>query len=215
MLAPSSKHPHPSPLFVGVAGGSGAGKTTLVQAVAEAIGRKRTSILPHDAYYRDRSHLSLVERAHLDYDHPASFETDLLLVHIKKLRHGCPVPKLSYDYASHRRLKTDGAIHPEKIMFVEGILVLAEERLRRAFDLRIFVDAPPDVRVVRRILRDAHERGRGLESVVQQYLETVRPAHQEFVEPSRKYADLIVSGEHHDEAVAQTISALQTLLRRQ
>ena len=211
--APSKTHPS-APLLVGIAGGTGSGKTTLARRIVEGIGENRTAVLPHDAYYRDRSGLPPAERADVDYDHPSAFETDLLLDHLERLRHGKPVPKLSYDYTSHCRQETDEVIHPAELILVEGILVLWDERLRRVFDLSIFVDADPDVRVIRRILRDVRERGRELESVVRQYLDTVRPAHREFVEPSRRYADITVSGERLDEAMERIIPEIRDLLRR-
>jgi len=214
MPSAPSKPSHTSPLFVGIAGGTGSGKTTLVRGIVEVIGPERTAVLPHDAYYRDRSHLPPAERAGLNYDHPTAFDTDLLLDHLKQLRHGFSVPKLSYDYASHCRVQTGEVVHPEEVVLVEGILVLADKRLRRVFDLKIFLDADPDIRMIRRILRDTRERARTLESVIKQYLETVRPAHQEFVEPSRTCADLIISGEHLDQAIAQTLSAIRNLRRR-
>lgn len=180
------------PVLIGIAGGTGSGKTTFAAAIIEAVGSENTVLLSQDAYYHDHQELSLEERAKINYDHPRAFDTDLLIHHLKELRSGRPVPKLSYDYAEHARRETGGLVKPKRISILEGILVLDEERLRRMLDIKLYIDADADVRLLRRLRRDILERGRDLELVTRQYLESVRPMHLEFVEPSKRYADLIV-----------------------
>ena len=178
-------------LIIGIAGGSGSGKTTLVRALTERFGENIT-VISHDNYYKAHNDLTYDERALLNYDHPDAFETDLLIEHLRLLRQGrtihCPV----YDFTVHNRSDELLEIEPKKVIVVEGILIFADERLRSEMDVRIFVDADCDVRLCRRIRRDVRKRGRTLESVIDQYLTTVKPMHEQFVEPSKKFADVIV-----------------------
>lgn len=180
------------PLLIGVAGGSGSGKTTVSQSILERVGRDRIAYLQHDAYYRDRSTLPHAERARINYDHPDSLETDLLVQHLKTLRAGYAVDVPQYDFAQHVRTTETRCAEPRSVILVEGILIFVDRALRDLFDIKIFVDTDPDLRFLRRLQRDIAERGRTMESVVKQYLETVRPMHLEFVEPSKRYADVII-----------------------
>lgn len=179
-------------LLLGVAGGTGSGKTTVSHAILERVGRERIAYLQHDAYYRDRSALPRAERARINYDHPDSLETDLLIEHLKQLRAGHAIEMPQYDFAQHVRQAATRRVEPRAVILVEGILIFADRALRDLFDIKIFVDTDSDLRVLRRLQRDIAERGRTVESVIAQYLETVRPMHLEFVEPSKRYADIII-----------------------
>ena len=181
-----------TPVLIGIAGGTGSGKTTFAAAVMEAVGSCDAVLLSQDAYYHDHRQLSLSERGKINYDHPHAFDADLLFHHLGELKNGRPVPKLAYDYVTHSRKKTGGLVEAKRILVVEGILVLDDERLRRLLDIKLYIDAGADVRLLRRLRRDILERGRDLEMVTQQYLESVRPMHLEFVEPTKRYADLII-----------------------
>ncbi len=177
---------------IGIAGGSGSGKTTLARLIMERIGPESIAFLPHDAYYRDFSHLPPEERLQVNYDHPNTLETELLIEHIRALKAGKAVDRPLYDFTTHARRPEKVRVEPRPILLVEGILVLAEPALRRLFDLKLYVDTDPDIRFIRRLQRDVRERGRTPEMVIEQYMRTVRPMHLEFVEPSKRYADLIV-----------------------
>ncbi|HOM35281.1 MAG TPA: uridine kinase [Clostridia bacterium] len=178
-------------LVIGIAGGTGSGKTTLTNRLKERFG-KDISVIRHDDYYRSQDDISFEERVKTNYDHPDSFETDLLIEHLKQLKNGhsieCPV----YSFSEHTRTKETRKIDPTKVIIVEGILIFQNPELLNMLDIRIFVDTDPDVRILRRILRDVKERGRSLDSVVTQYLSTVKPMHEQFVEPSKRNADIIV-----------------------
>ncbi len=178
-------------LVIGIAGGTGSGKTTLTNRLKERFG-KDISVIRHDDYYRSQDDISFEERVKTNYDHPDSFETDLLIEHLKQLKNGhsieCPV----YSFSEHTRTKDTRKIDPTKVIIVEGILIFQNPELLNMLDIRIFVDTDPDVRILRRILRDVKERGRSLDSVVTQYLSTVKPMHEQFVEPSKRNADIIV-----------------------
>ncbi|MCB9593742.1 MAG: uridine kinase [Sandaracinaceae bacterium] len=177
---------------VGVAGGTGSGKTTVSKRIVEALPPESVSILQHDNYYRDRLDLTYDERCQLNFDHPDSLETDLLIEHILALREGTAVDVPVYDFATHRRAEQTKRIEPKPVLIVEGILVFVERRMREQLDLKLFVDTPADIRVFRRIRRDLEHRGRDFNSVREQYYKTVRPMHLQFVEPSKAYADLII-----------------------
>jgi uridine kinase len=179
-------------LVIGVAGGTGSGKTTVAQNLAAALPADESLIVEHDWYYRDRSGLSEEERQAVNYDHPDALETPLLVEHLKRLRAGEVIEAPRYDFKTHTRSSAIRTLFPTRTVIVEGILVLAEPELRSQFDIKIFVDTDADVRVLRRIRRDLGERGRSFESVRQQYVSTVRPMYLEFVEPSKRYADLII-----------------------
>ena len=179
------------PLIIGIAGGTGSGKTTLVDRLKEQFGSD-ISVLTHDSYYAAHHDLSLEERQALNYDHPASFDTDQMIQDLEDLRAGktiqCPV----YDYAIHDRTEETQTIHSNKVILVEGILIFDNKALRDLLDIKLFVDTDADVRILRRIHRDVTERGRTMDSVMEQYLTTVKPMHEQFVEPSKRYADVIV-----------------------
>ena len=177
---------------VGVAGGTGSGKTTVSHSVVEALPADAVSIIQHDNYYRDRPDLDYEERCQLNFDHPESLETELLIEHLGQLRAGVGVDVPVYDFASHRRAKETTRVEPTPVLIVEGILVFVERRLREYLDLKLFVDTPADIRVFRRIRRDIEQRGRDFASIREQYYATVRPMHLQFVEPSKSYADLII-----------------------
>ncbi|MFH1007635.1 MAG: uridine kinase [Candidatus Latescibacterota bacterium] len=181
--------------LIGIAGGTGSGKTTIAKRIVEAMGAENAVVIEQDAYYRDRSHLTPADRERVNYDHPSAFDTPLLIVHLRELSLGRAIPKLSYEYGTHLRVETGATIEPANWVVLEGILALHDPDLRALMDLKIFVDAAPDVRFIRRLNRDLLERGDTVASVVARYLEFVRPMHEAFVEPSRKHADLVVSGE--------------------
>ena len=178
-------------LVVGIAGGSGSGKTTVVRAISEAFGNA-VSVLEHDAYYRDQSRLSFEERLKTNYDHPFAFDTDLYIDHAKQLIGGREVERPVYSFESYTRTSDTVCVPPAGVLILEGILVLEDARIRELMDIKAFVDADPDVRFIRRLMRDVQERGRTLDSVVDQYLNVVRPMHLQFVEPTKRYADVII-----------------------
>jgi len=183
---------HQRPFILGVAGGTGSGKTTVSRRIHEAIGGSHIAYLQHDSYYHDHSHMSPEERAACNYDHPDSLDTDLLISHVHALLKWQPVDVPVYDFANHTRQAETIQVNPASIILLEGILIFVEPRLRDLMDLRIYVDTDADIRFIRRLHRDVNERGRTLESVVNQYLTTVRPMHLEFVEPSKRYANVII-----------------------
>jgi uridine kinase len=180
------------PFLLGVAGGSGSGKTTVAERLAGLVGGTDLALLRLDAYYRDRNHLPFEERAVINYDHPDAFDWPLLLDHVQALADGLPVQVPVYDFATYLRLPERVTVTPARIVVVEGILVLYEPELRERFDLKVFVDTDADVRFIRRLERDVTQRERSTQSVIEQYLATVRPSHQQFIEPSKRYADVIV-----------------------
>ncbi len=182
----------PKPIVFGVAGGTASGKTTVARAILEDVGAERIAYLPHDAYYRDNSHLSFEERTQINYDHPDSLETKLLIRHIKQLLEWQPVQMPVYDFMQHRRTEETVLVEPSPIILVDGILIFTWRKLRELMDIKVFVDTDADVRFIRRLERDTQERGRSHESVIHQYLETVRPMHLKFVEPSKRHADVII-----------------------
>ena len=188
----TEEHQPPRPLLVGVAGGSGSGKTTVARKIVEGLPSSVVSTIQHDAYYRDRPDLDDGARAAVNYDHPDSLETELLVHHLQSLLRGDAVEAPIYDFKRHRRANTTTTVLPSPVIVVEGILVLADRRLREVFDISLFVDTAADIRAFRRIKRDMEERGRTFTSIRAQYYETVRPMHLAFVEPSKRHADLII-----------------------
>jgi uridine kinase len=180
------------PFLIGIAGGTGSGKTTVARRIYDSLHLDSAVFIDHDSYYRDLSHLSLEERAGVNFDHPNSLNNDLLIAHLTDLVEGRAIDKPVYDFARHTPAAETIRTHPRDVILVDGILLFAEPRLREMFDLRIFVDTDADVRFIRRLRRDLEERGRSLDSVIEQYLTTVRPMHFEFVEPSKRYADVII-----------------------
>jgi uridine kinase len=204
-----------APIVIGVAGGSGSGKTTVVRKIMEALGDAHVSVLEHDRYYRDHPELRLEERAQLNYDHPGSLETDLLVRHVEQLRQGRAVETPVYDFARHARVTATTPVHPRTAIIVEGILIFADAPLRALMDVKVFVDADDDTRFIRRLQRDVAERGRTVDSVIDQYLNTVKPMHLEFVEPSKRYADVIVpQGGHNSVAIGMLLSLIRSLTIR-
>ncbi|MFU8812821.1 MAG: uridine kinase [Balneolaceae bacterium] len=187
------------PLIIGVGGGSGSGKTTVVSKILEHIGEENVLLLQHDSYYRDLRHLSLEDRKKQNFDHPASLETELMIRHVEALKNGYQVEIPVYDFAAHTRSDETEKAEPKNIILLDGILIFTEPALRDQMDIKIYVDTDDDIRLLRRISRDIMERGRELEGVIQQYEKFVRPMHLEFVEPSKRYADIIIprGGENH------------------
>jgi uridine kinase len=201
------------PFFIGVAGGSGSGKTTVAERLATMLGGEHLALVPLDAYYVARSHQSLAERAQANYDHPNAFDWELLDRHLELLGGGIPAPVPVYDYSLHDRSTEVTMVAPRRIVVLEGILVLSEARIRQRLDLKVFVDIDADLRFIRRLQRDLAERGRSSHSVIEQYLETVRPSHLQFVEPSKRYADVIVPhGGRNDAAVELLVARLRELV---
>jgi uridine kinase len=180
------------PLVIGVAGGTGSGKTTVANHIVQNIGLERVVQLQHDSYYKDLSHLSPDERSRINYDHPDSLDNDLLYQHLKELIAGNNIMMPSYDFKIFNRLSQATLVEPRPVIVIDGILLFSEERIRNLMGLKIFVDTDADLRFIRRLRRDVAERGRSVESVIEQYLTTVRLMHQEFIEPTKRYADLII-----------------------
>jgi uridine kinase len=199
------------PLVIGLAGGSGSGKTTIAEEVVDRL-EGRVALLHHDAYYRHLAELSFEERTRVNYDHPDSLETELLVKHLEALRSGLAIEHPVYDFSSHLRSAETVRIEPGRVVMVEGILVLSDAALRAELDLKIFVDTDPDLRLARRLERDIAERGRSVDSVINQYFTTVRPMHLEFVEPSRRYADIIIPEGYNPAAVATVVELIRSRL---
>jgi uridine kinase len=201
------------PLTIGVAGGSGSGKTTVVKALMEAVGPGNAAFLPHDAYYRDYSHLSIEDRTSVNWDHPDSLQTELMVGHLASLVHGQPVEIPVYDFRTYTRLEETERLEPRPVIIVEGILILVERDLRDLLDIKVFVDTDSDLRFIRRLQRDVSERARSVHSVVEQYLGTVRPMHLDFVEPSKRYADLIIpEGGFNRVAIDMLVARVRSVL---
>jgi uridine kinase len=202
-------------VLVGIAGGTGSGKTSLAVKVRDRVGEDRCLLIAQDAYYKDGSTLSPAAQAAINYDHPDAFDTSLLVQDLRDLRAGRPVPHLTYDHASYARRVLSDPLKPRQVVILEGILVLAEEPLRRLMDIKLFIDTDADVRILRRLQRDILERGRSFESVQRQYLESVRPMHLEFVEPSKRYADLIIpEGAENEVALEAVVARVRAMLAR-
>jgi uridine kinase len=195
-----------------VAGGSGSGKTTVVRRIVDSLGPEHVTLLDHDRYYRNRNDLRLEERAALNYDHPDSLETDLLVNHVRQLKAGTAVQAPRYDFTRHARLTEKDTVPPRRALIVEGILIFTDAALRELMDLKVFVDTDSDTRFIRRLQRDVAERGRTMESVIDQYQSTVKPMHLEFVEPSKRYADVIIPlGGHNTVAVDLLLTMLRSV----
>ncbi len=204
---------HPDPLVIGIAGGSGSGKTTVAQEILNRVGADRIAFLQHDSYYKDLSGLPPVQRAEINFDHPNSLETELLREHILSLRKGKAVQVPIYNFSTHRRTGQSFSVEPHRVILVEGILIFVDADLRNLFDIKIFVDTDADIRFIRRLQRDLSERGRTTESVIKQYQTTVRPMHLEFVEPSKRYADVIIpEGGFNTAALDMLAARIQALL---
>lgn len=206
--------PRGRPLVIGVAGGSGSGKTTITAAIMEVVAPEPVTLIQHDAYYRHRPELSFEDRTKVNYDHPASLETELMVEHLQALLDGATADVPVYDFAAHLRTDETVRVAPTPVVLVEGILVLAEPALRDLMDLKLFVDTDADIRLARRARRDVAERGRSIESVLDQWEATVRPMYLEFVEPSRRHADLIIPEGYNDRAVHTLQGMLRDVLGR-
>jgi uridine kinase len=216
------KHPDPlghgargaTPLVIGIAGGSGSGKTTVAQEILQRVGPDRIAFLQHDSYYKDLSGLPPTQRAEVNFDHPNSLETELLTSHIAALRDGQAVEVPIYDFSTHSRTTRTFTVQPRRVILVEGILIFTEAALRDMFDVKIFVDTDSDLRLIRRLERDIAERGRTAQSVIKQYQTTVRPMHLEFVEPSKRYADVIIpEGGFNTAALDMVVARVDALLK--
>lgn len=203
------------PFVIGVAGGTGSGKTTVVKRIMDALGETDVTVLAHDRYYRDHPDLRLEERGGLNYDHPNSLDTDLLVEHLRALREGRTADLPIYDFTRHVRMAETMPAQPGSAIIVEGILIFADKALRSLMDVKVFVDTDSDIRFIRRLQRDIAERGRTVPSVIEQYLATVKPMHEEFVEPSKRYADLIVpEGGYNQVAVDMLLTLIRSLAGR-
>ncbi len=201
------------PIVIGVAGGTGSGKTTVAHEILRRVGAEHVAYIPHDAYYRDLSHLPFEERVRVNFDHPDALETELLIEHLYALRAGQAVEIPVYDFTTHARTKETRRVGPAPVILVEGILVFTEPALRALLDVKLYVDTDADVRFIRRLRRDIEDRGRSVESVCEQYLSTVRPMHMEFVEPSKRYADVIIpEGGFNEVAIAMVAARIRALL---
>ena len=202
------------PIFIGITGGSGSGKTTVVNKIKTEIPKKSVLVIEQDSYYKNQNHLSYEERCKTNYDHPFAFDNDLLVEHLEQLSEWENIEKPTYDYSIHNRKEERETVKPKDIIILEGILIFYDERLRDLLDIKIFVDTDSDIRLVRRIVRDINERGRSLESVLNQYLDTVRPAHEQFIEPSKKYADIIIpEGGHNLVAIDIMVTKIKSLIK--
>lgn len=196
-------------LIIGIAGGTGSGKTTVARSVIERLGSGKVTFISQDNYYKDHAHLSFAEREKINYDHPFAFDNELLIEHLKQLRSGEAAQAPVYDFAHHARSAQESVeLRPNNIVILEGLHVLSDEKLRELLDIKVFVDTDPDVRILRRVLRDIEERGRTIQSIHQQYLTTVKPMHEAFIEPSKKYADLIIPEGGHNEVGIQLLAVL-------
>jgi uridine kinase len=201
------------PIIIGVAGGTASGKTTVSDAILERVGRDRIVYIQHDSYYRDLGHLPLEERRKLNFDHPDALETELLVSHLRKLRSGQSIEVPCYDFTTYQRRAEPRRVEPRRVILVEGILIFVDRELRDMMDIKLYVDTDPDLRFIRRLQRDLKERGRALETVIQQYLTTVRPMHLEFVEPSKRYADVIIpAGGFNETAIDMIVARVQGML---
>jgi len=202
-----------SPLVIGIAGGSGSGKTTVAQEILQRVGPDRIAYIQHDSYYKDLTGLPPTQRAEVNFDHPNSLETELLIGHVEQLKHGHTIEVPIYDFSTHSRTEKSFTVNPRGVIIVEGILIFVEAALRTLFDVKLFVDTDADVRLIRRLQRDITERGRTVETVIKQYQATVRPMHLEFVEPSKRYADVIIpEGGFNTAALDMVVARIESLL---
>jgi uridine kinase len=201
------------PIIIGVAGGTASGKTTVSDAILERVGRDRMAYIEHDSYYRDLSHLPLEERRKQNFDHPDALETGLLVTHLRQLQAGEPIEVPLYDFATYQRSDKTRRVAPRRVILVEGILIFVDRDLREMMDVKLYVDTDPDLRFIRRLQRDIRERDRSMDTVIHQYLDTVRPMHLEFVEPSKRYADIIIpAGGFNETAIEMIVARIQGML---
>ncbi|MGG5254954.1 uridine kinase [Neobacillus sp. SM06] len=203
------------PVVIGVTGGSGSGKTSVTKAIYDQFKGHSILMLEQDFYYKDQSHLPYEERLKTNYDHPLAFDNDLLIEHIEKLLKREPIDKPVYDYSMHTRSQKVIRVEPKDVIILEGILVLEDERLRKLMDIKLYVDTDADLRIIRRLMRDIKERGRTIDSVIEQYVNVVRPMHNQFIEPTKRYADLIIpEGGHNHVAIDLMVTKIQTILEQ-
>jgi len=203
------------PILIGIAGGTGSGKSTVANEIFKSLPGESIAVIEQDSYYKDQSHLTLEERKKTNYDHPDAFDTELLIKHLKMLLNGEAIEKPLYDFEIHTRKKETVRIEPKDIIILEGILILAEPEIRNLLDIKIFVDTDADVRIIRRIQRDIKERGRTVESVIEQYMNVVRPMHMQFVEPTKRYADIIIpEGGYNKVAIDILIAKIKQILSK-
>ena len=201
--------------IIGVAGGSGSGKSTLVKKLQEAFGAEDVSTLCHDYYYKEHSDMSYEQRTQLNYDHPQAFDTDMMVAHIRSLKNNETIERPVYSFVEHNRTTERVTVKPSKVIIIDGILIFENQELRDLMDIKVFVDTDADVRLARRILRDVCNRGRSMESVIEQYISTVKPMHEEFVEPSKRYADVIIpEGGFNSVAVEMLIQSIRSLINK-
>ncbi|WP_374721732.1 uridine kinase [Peribacillus tepidiphilus] len=203
------------PVVIGVAGGSGSGKTSVTRAIYESFKGHSILMLEQDFYYKDQSHLPFEERLKTNYDHPLAFDNDLLIEHLNKLLQYESIEKPVYDYTIHTRSDQVILVEPKDVIILEGILILEDERLRNLMDIKVFVDTDADLRIIRRLLRDIKERGRTMDSVIEQYVNVVRPMHNQFIEPTKRYADIIIpEGGHNYVAIDLMVTKIKTILEQ-
>lgn len=201
------------PIVIGIAGGSGSGKTSVTRAIYEKFSNENILVLEQDYYYKDQSYMPLEERLTTNYDHPLAFDNDLLITHVKQLLNYEQIEKPVYDYSLHTRSSETILVLPKNVIILEGILILEDERLRNLMDIKVFVDTDADIRIIRRILRDIKERGRTIDSVIEQYVSVVRPMHLQFIEPTKRYANLIIpEGGQNDVAIDLLVTKIQTIV---
>ncbi|MCF0148371.1 MAG: uridine kinase [Clostridium sp.] len=202
------------PILIGITGGTGSGKSSIADAIYSSFSNECIAMIQQDMYYKDQSHLSMEERVKTNYDHPKAFDNDLLIKHLKDLTNGVAIDKPIYDFSCHNRAKETVKVEPRSIIIVEGILVLEDERIRDLLDIKVYVDTDADIRILRRLVRDINERGRTVDSVINQYLEVVRPMHLQFTEPTKRYADIIVpEGGQNKVAIDILVSKIKDILK--
>jgi uridine kinase len=203
------------PVVIGVAGGSGSGKTSVTKAIYDRFKGHSILMIEQDYYYKDQTHLPFEERLKTNYDHPLAFDNDLLIEHIENLLRYEPIRKPVYDYAMHTRSEEVIEVEPKDVIILEGILILEDERLRNLMDMKLYVDTDADLRIIRRLFRDIKERGRTMDSVIEQYVNVVRPMHNQFIEPTKRYADIIIpEGGHNYVAIDLMVTKIQTILEQ-
>ncbi|MEW8973208.1 MAG: uridine kinase [Tissierellaceae bacterium] len=203
------------PILIGITGGTGSGKSTVSKEIFKVIEERDIAIIEQDSYYKDQSHLSFEERVKTNYDHPFAFDNELLIKHLNDLIERKPIEKPIYDFEKHNRKKETIIVEPKDIVILEGILILFEKEIRDLLDIKIFVDTDSDVRVIRRIQRDIEDRGRTLDSVISQYMNTVRPAHLQFIEPTKRYADIIIpEGGYNKVAIDIIVAKINSILNK-